>query len=108
MKYSLHMAINFKRPQAMKSLNNDLGSIPGGRKSKLSSTLGLKNPKPTEADWQGKQQMLMWSHFATKNNWQKGGGQNIIQRGKITGTIIIIIIVIIILLYTWLVIIIRL
>ena len=50
------MAINFKRPQAMKSLNNDLGSIPGGRKSKLSSTLWLKNPKPTEADWQGKQQ----------------------------------------------------
>ena len=39
--YSLHMAINFKRPEAMKSLNNNLGSIPGGRKSKLSGTLWL-------------------------------------------------------------------
>ena len=86
-KYSLHMAINFKRPQAMKSLNNDLGSIPGGRESELSSTLWLKNPKPTEADWQGKQQTLTWSHFATKNSWQKGGGQNNIQRGKMVGTI---------------------
>ena len=51
MKDSLHMTINFKRPEAMKSLNNNLGGIPGGRISKLSSTLWLKNPKPTKADW---------------------------------------------------------
>ena len=57
-KYSLHMAINFKRPGDMKNLNDNLSSIPRGRKGKLSSYVVVRNPKPTKMNWQGKQQML--------------------------------------------------
>jgi len=81
------MAINFKLPGIMKGLNNNLGSIPRGRKTELSSKMWTINPKSTKPHWQRKQQTLMWSYFTTKDSWKEGRGQNIIQWSKKVATI---------------------
>jgi len=72
MNNSLLMTINFKWPENMKGLSNNLGSIPRGRKTELSSIMQTINPKPTKPHWQRKQQMLTWSNFIPKDSWKEG------------------------------------